>query len=72
MTSLGSLRVERPAVRAKGTVRPSERPMVASAIVRVFTSRVDVCVLRLGEGFSLKVWFDVVWLCDSPASVSFC
>lgn len=46
MTSWVSPRVERPAVRAKGTVRPSERPRVASARRREWAF-----VFGFGEGF---------------------
>jgi hypothetical protein len=66
------LRVERPAVRANGTVRPSERPIVKSAIVRGFVGRLERAevVVRLLFGFSLMGWFDVVVrLCDRPVSV---
>lgn len=37
ITILVSPRAERPAVKANGTVRPSERPMVASEITRAST-----------------------------------
>ena len=73
MTSLGSLRVERPAVRAKGTVRPSERPIVASAMVRGCTRRLGEYMLGLEEDFSHGALVDaVVELCDRPVSESWC
>lgn len=37
MTTRVLPRADRPAVRAKGTVRPSERPMVASEMTRAVT-----------------------------------
>ena len=60
ITTFVSPNVDKPAVRAKGTVRPSDSPIVASAIVRGLTFVVEVC--------DLEVIFSSVWLHDESKS----
>jgi hypothetical protein len=54
ITTFVSPNVDRPAVSAKGTVRPSDSPIVASAMVRGLTFVVDLC--------DLEAVFSFVWL----------
>lgn len=60
MTTFVSPNVERPAVRAKGTVKPSDSPIVASAMVRGLTLVVDVC--------DPEAVFSFVWSYDESKS----
>jgi hypothetical protein len=53
-TTLVSLSAESPAVRAKGTVKPSERPMMASEITRPLIFKA-----ALGFGFRAQGTFFV-------------
>ena len=60
ITTFVSPSVDRPAVRANGTVKPSDSPIVASAMVRGLTLIVDVC--------DLAAVFSFVWLYDESKS----
>ena len=53
-------------------MRPSERPIVKSAMVRGFMGRLEGAeVVGLGECFSFVGWSDAVGrLCGSPVSVN--
>jgi hypothetical protein len=51
MTSLDSPRDERPAVRANGTVRPSERPMTLTEVENVGKLALLIFAENLGKGW---------------------
>lgn len=80
-TTLEFPRAERPALRANGTVNPSERPRIASETIRGFTlGRVEailleVSVLSVGEGGNVPYGekscssrsCGLQWLCLPPS-----